>query len=50
MTYTNEDFEWFYIRYQAEAMPRGMSIQAFCSHNGVPSICSTNGTRIPDIV
>lgn len=36
MTYTSEDFERFYIRYQAEAMPRGVSIQAFCSHNGVP--------------
>jgi hypothetical protein len=36
MTYTGEDFERFYIRYQAEAMPRGVSIQTFCSSNGVP--------------
>ena len=36
MTYSNEDFERFYIRYQAEAMPRGISIQAYCSNNKVP--------------
>lgn len=36
MTYSNEDLERFYIRYQAEAMPRGESIQAFCDKNKVP--------------
>lgn len=36
MTYSNEDFERFYIRYKAEAMPRGVSIQAYCSNNNVP--------------
>lgn len=36
MTYTSEDFERFYIRYMDEAMPRGVSIQAYCSRNKVP--------------
>lgn len=36
MTYSSEDFERFYIRYKAEAMPRGVSIQAYCSTNNVP--------------
>ena len=36
MTYSSEDFERFYIRYKAEAMPRGVSIQAYCSANNVP--------------
>lgn len=36
MTYSSEDFERFYLRYKAEAMPRGTSIQAFCSKNKVP--------------
>lgn len=36
MTYSNEDLERFYIRYQAEAMPRGESIQSFCDKNKVP--------------
>ena len=34
--YSSEDFERFYIRYQAEAMPRGVSIQAYCDKNKVP--------------
>lgn len=34
--YTSEDYERFYIRYQAEAMPRGESMQSFCSKNKVP--------------
>lgn len=36
MTYTSEDFERFYLRYKAEAMPRGVSIQAYCTRNKVP--------------
>lgn len=36
MTYSSEDFERFYLRYKAEAMPLGTSIQAFCSKNKVP--------------
>ena len=34
--YSSEDFERLYIRYQAEAMPRGVSIQAYCDKNKVP--------------
>ena len=36
MTYTSEDFERFYLRYKADAMPRGVSMQAYCSRNKVP--------------
>lgn len=34
--YSASDFERFYIRYMAEALPKGMSIQTFCSNNKVP--------------
>jgi TusA-related sulfurtransferase len=34
--FSSEDFERLYIRYTAEAMPRGESIQAYCSKNKVP--------------
>ena len=37
MTYTNEDFERFYIRYKAEAVPNGESMQSYCYRNKVPS-------------
>ena len=33
--YSSEDFERIYIRYQTEAMPRGVSIQAYCDKNKV---------------
>lgn len=36
MQYSDSDFERLYLRYMAEAMPRGESIQAFCSRNKVP--------------
>ena len=36
MTYSNEDFERFYIRYKAEGAPRGVTLQGFCSTNKVP--------------
>lgn len=36
MVYSDSDFERFYLRYMAEAMPRGESIQAFCSRNKIP--------------
>ena len=36
MTYSNEDFERFYIRYKAEAVGRGETMQAYCSRNKVP--------------
>ena len=34
--YSGEDLERFYFDYQTEWMPRGMSIQAYCSRNNVP--------------
>ena len=34
--YSNEDLEHFYFRYQAEALPHGTSLQAFCLSNNVP--------------
>ena len=34
--YSIEDLERFYFDYQTEWMPRGMSIQAYCSRNNVP--------------
>lgn len=33
--YSNEDFENFYVRYKAEALPRGISIQSWCLKNKV---------------
>ena len=33
---SSEDLERFYFDYQTEWMPRGMSIQAYCSRNNVP--------------
>ena len=34
--YSSEDLEKFYFDYQTEWMPRGISIQAYCSRNNVP--------------
>ena len=34
--YSSEDLEKFYFDYQTVWMPRGMSIQAYCSRNNVP--------------
>lgn len=36
MLYSNEDFENFYVRYKAEALPKNITIKAFCIHNKVP--------------
>lgn len=36
MTYSNEDLELFWLRYQAEGLPQNMSLQEFCSKNKVP--------------
>lgn len=33
--YSNEDFENFYVRYKAEELPKGMSIQSWCMKNKV---------------
>ena len=34
--YSSEDLEKLYFDYQTEWMPRGISIQAYCSRNNVP--------------
>jgi len=34
--YSDSDFERFYVGYMVEAMPRGVSIQAYCKKNNVP--------------
>ena len=36
MTYSNQDLELFWLRYQAEGVPRNISLQEFCSRNKVP--------------
>ena len=36
MTYSNEDFERFYIRYKAEEVGRGETMQSYCSRNKIP--------------
>ena len=33
--YSSEDLERFYFLYQTEAMPKGISIEQFCSRNKV---------------
>lgn len=34
--YSSEDLERLYFQYQTEAMPKGISIEQFCSCNKVP--------------
>ena len=34
--YSSEDLERFYFQYQTDAMPKGISIEHFCSCNKVP--------------
>lgn len=34
--YSNAELERLYFEYQTEWMPRGMSIQSFCSRNNIP--------------
>lgn len=36
MTYSNEDLELFWLRYQAEGVPKNLSLQQYCSMNKVP--------------
>ncbi len=36
--YSSEDLERFYFQYQTEAMPKGISIEQFCSRNKVIDI------------
>ncbi len=33
--YSSEDLERFYFQYQTRAMPKGISIEQFCSRNKV---------------
>ena len=33
--YSSEDFENFYVRYKAEGLPQGMSIQSWCMKHKV---------------
>ena len=41
--YSSEDLERFYFQYQTEAMPKGISIEQFCSRNkGKHSIASVD--------
>lgn len=44
--YSSEDLERFYFQYQTEAMPKGISIEQFCSRNKVSYNIFYNGTRI----
>lgn len=34
--YSNGDLEQFYFQYPTEAMPKGISVEQFCSRNKVP--------------
>ena len=43
--YSSEDFERFYIDYQSEWVPRGMTLQAYCSRNNVPFKVMENYSR-----
>ena len=36
--YSSEDLERFYFQYHTEAMPKGISIEQFCSRNKVPYV------------
>ena len=34
--YSSEDLERFYLDYQIEWVPRGITLQVYCSRNNVP--------------
>lgn len=34
--YSNEDLERFYVEYESKWVPRGMTLQAYCSLNNSP--------------
>lgn len=36
MMYSSEDLDRFYVEYQSEWVPRGMTMRAFCDRNNVP--------------
>lgn len=43
--YSSEDLERFYLDYQSEWIPRGMTLQAYCSRNNVPYKVMENYSR-----
>lgn len=43
--YSSEDLERFYLDYQSEWVPRGMTLQAYCSRNNVPYKVMENYSR-----
>ena len=43
--YSSEDLERFYLEYQSEWVPRGMTLQAYCSRNNVPYKVMENYSR-----
>ena len=42
---SSEDLERFYLDYQSEWVPRGMTLQAYCSRNNVPYKVMENYSR-----
>ncbi len=43
--YSGEDLERFYLDYQSEWGPRGMTLQAYCSRDNVPYRVMENYSR-----
>ena len=43
--YSSEDLERFYVEYQSEWVPRGMTMRAFCDRNNVPFRVMDNFVR-----
>lgn len=43
--YSSEDLERFYVEYQSEWVPRGMTMRAFCDRNNVPYKVMDNFAR-----
>ena len=43
--YSSEDLERFYVEYQSEWEPRGMTMRAFCDRNNVPYRAMDNFVR-----
>ena len=43
--YSSEDLERFYVEYQSEWVPRGMTMRAFCDRNNVPYRVMDNFVR-----
>ena len=43
--YSSEDLERLYLDYQSEWVPRGITLQAYCSRNNVPYKVMENCSR-----